>query len=227
MDHKQSSRRTLLQCERLEDRLVPDATSYVKSLYVNLLNRTADTGGLNHFVSEIQSGVSNQQVALEIWRSPEHRGIQVDSFYQLFLGRAADATGRAFWVNQLLSGTLSELGVAANFLTSAEYLATHNTPTAYITGLYLDILGREASASEQAFWQNALLNFGDAAVTAGILTSGEAYTDIITNDYVKYLNRTPDANGLGHFLSQLDTGVGTVESVAESILGSTEYANTH
>jgi hypothetical protein len=223
----QSVCRTVLQCEQLEDRLVLNANSFVTSLYTNLLNRSPDSSGLAFWVQQIQNGMANHDVAKQFWDSPEHRGIQVDSFYQTFLHRSADAGGRAHWINELLSGDLNELQAAADFLTSVEYVAAHNTPTAFVTGLYLDVLGRLPGAADQVFWQNELALFGGPAVTAAILTSGEAYTDILANDYLKYLKRSPDANGLDHYLSQLDTGQGTVESVAEDILGSVEYAAIH
>src|SRR6266852_6505667 len=117
----QSARRTTLFCEPLEDRLALDATSFVTSLYANILSRAPDASGLALYVQEIKDGSSNQQVAQQFWVSPEHRGIQVDAFYQTFLNRLADSSGRAFWVNQLVTGAVSELQVEADFLTSAEY----------------------------------------------------------------------------------------------------------
>jgi hypothetical protein len=222
-----SIHRTVLQCEQLEDRLALDGTSYVKSLYQNLLNRSADSSGLAFYVNELNNGFTNIQVAQQIWGSPEHRGVEVDSYYQLFLGRSADANGRAFWVNQMVSGAMNELQVEVQFTLSGEFMAAHNNPTAYINALYLDFLGRTPSLNEQSFWQGALQTFGAGTVSASIVTSTESFTDIIGKDYVKYLNRFVDLNGLANWLSQLQTGQGTVESVAEGIIGSAEYASHH
>jgi hypothetical protein len=86
---------------------------------------------------------------------------------------------------------------------------------------------KSAAISEQATWQAILAAQGPATVVVDILTSAESYTHIITGYYQTYLNRSPDASGLSLWLSQLQTDTGTVESVAESILGSVEYANTH
>jgi len=207
--------------------LVHDDTSFVTSLYTNLLGRSPDSAGLAFWVQQIQNGMPNHDVARQFWISPEHRGIQVDFLYQNFLHRGADADGRAHWVNEFLNGDLTELPMAAVFLNSTEYLNTHSTPNAFISGLYLDILARLPSSNEVAFWENALAIDGAFAVTGAILTSAEDFTDLIAPDYSRYLNRTPDASGLDHFLSGLDTNQATVESVAEDILGSVEYANTH
>jgi hypothetical protein len=56
--------------------------------------------------------------------------------------------------------------------------------------------------------------------------SNEAASDIVTSDYLKYLNRSPDASGLVFWVSQLQSG-GSPATVATGILGSAEYAATH
>jgi hypothetical protein len=216
---------TVLQCEQLEDRLALDATSYVKSLYQNLLNRAADSGGLAFWVNQINNGMSNFQVAQDFWRSAEHRGIEIDSYYQNFLGRTADPAGRAFWVNQMMNGA-SEVQVIARFFTSGEYISEHPTPDAYVTALYANILGRTPAGSELIFWDNELAMFGAGTVTLGILTSTESAVDIITRDYITFLSRTPDTAGLNSWLAQFQNGA-SIEQVAEGILGSPEYAAKH
>lgn len=228
MSSTTANRKTNLNCEPLEDRLALDATSFVKSLYLNILGRTADSGGVAFWVDQIQNnGLSNQDVATDIWRSTEHRTAEVNAYYENYLHRAADASGLAFWANELGNGTYNEQGVKTPFMTSNEYIAAHSTAGVFIQGLYLNILSRLPSAREVTFWENGLANFGATAVTASILTSTESYRNLINSYYSNYLNRTVDANGLDNWLSKLQSGTGTVESVAESILGSTEYANIH
>jgi len=41
---------------------------------------------------------------------------------------------------------------------------------------------------------------------------------------LNFLGRGPDASGLNHWVTQLQTGQGTLESVAEGFLGSVAYA---
>src|SRR5271166_400909 len=107
---------------------------------------------------------------------------------------------------------------------SVEFMNAHPTPQTFIQGLYLDILGRlpgtgsNGSTNELGFWETQLGLVGAVAVTGSILTSTESYTDIIDNYYLMYLDRAVDANGLDNWLTQLQTGQGTVESVAEGIL---------
>jgi CheY-like chemotaxis protein len=68
---------------------------------------------------------------------------------------------------------------------------------------------------------------GTGTVVLDILTSAESYTHIITGYYEAYLNRAPEPAGLALWLGELEDGTGTAASVADSILGSGEYADTH
>jgi hypothetical protein len=196
----------------------------VTGLYRDLLHRAPDMAGLSHWMQMIQMGASDQQVATDIWRSAEHRGDEVDAFYAQFLGRAADASGRANWVNQLMSGMVDELGLMVDLLASREYVVTHNSPAAFVNGAFTTVLGRMPNMTEQAFWMNMLQMQGPANVARGIATSMESDTRIVDSYYQSFLGRGPDASGLNHWVMQLQTGRGTLESVAEGFLGSVEYA---
>src|SRR5262249_4879770 len=89
----------------LETGLLAADDAFIAALYDDLLNRPVDSQGLVHWVQLLLAGVSRQQVAMAIWQSPEHRGLEVDQFYTTFLGRSADAQGRMLWVNAFLSGS--------------------------------------------------------------------------------------------------------------------------
>jgi hypothetical protein len=219
--------REKLNLERLEDRLVLDATSFVTGLYQNLLNRNPDPGGLAAWVAAINGGASNQQVATAIWQSPEHRADEVTGYYQTFLGRAPDSGGLGGWVSLMNNGTLNEQGVQIAFMTSQEFINNNPSPASYISALYLDLLNRAPGPGEEALWANVLAQQGDVFVASAIVTSTERYVDVITSYYQTYLNRAPDAPGEQAWLNDLLNGTGTVESVAEAILGSAEYAAKH
>ncbi|SHE85017.1 Ca2+-binding protein, RTX toxin-related [Lampropedia hyalina DSM 16112] len=62
-------------------------TAYVEKLYQNVLGRSADTAGLNYWVQQLESGVSPEQVLLEIAQSTEfveqsNAKVQVTLAYQ-------------------------------------------------------------------------------------------------------------------------------------------------
>src|SRR5262249_16620765 len=140
-----------------------------------------------------------------------------------FLHRSADAGGRAAWVNAFLAGS-SEQDVARAFIGSGEYQAAHASNTAYIVGLYADILGRMPSQPEISPW-NQLLQNGmsrDAAASA-FLTSNEAYLRVLNGDYQMYLHRSPDAVGQQAWLALLQSGQVTPGGASEAFLASDEF----
>jgi hypothetical protein len=219
-------RSAVLDVEPLEERLVPDATSFVTALYRDVLNRTPDTQGLNFWVQRLQNGTNNNlQVATNFWESAEHRGQEVDQYYQTYLNRGADANGRAFWVNRLLAGLNNEIGVQLGLLASVEYVGAHNTPVAYVSGVYLEVLGRIPTMQEESFWENVLVVQGAAVVSGNILTSTEAFIRDIDSYFTNFLHRSADASGQAFWLAKLQSNQGSLTTVAEGFLGSSEYAN--
>ena len=70
----------------IENGLLVADSAFIGGLYQNLLNRTVDRAGLAHWIQLLLAGVSRQQVAMAIWQSPEHRGVEVDQFYTTYLG---------------------------------------------------------------------------------------------------------------------------------------------
>ena len=62
-------------------------------VYLDLLNRAADPGGLGTFTNALNQGTTRNQVVLAIGGSTENRTGLVESFYSQFLHRAAEPTG--------------------------------------------------------------------------------------------------------------------------------------
>jgi hypothetical protein len=213
--------------EQLEDRLVASATSFVTSLYQNVLMRNPETTGLNFWVTQIQNGMSNATVATGFWQSVEHRTLEINDYYQTLLGRSPTVAESNFWVKVMTSGKMGELDVQANFVLSNEFVADHDTPENYIAALYAAFLGRAPSIDEEVSWESVLAANGAPTVVVGIERSAEAYTRIVDNYYTTYLKRNPDPAGLAFWLNQIQTGQESVGLVAELILGSGEYANGH
>jgi protocatechuate 3,4-dioxygenase beta subunit len=201
---------------------------FVNGLYHNLLGRAPDVAGVNAWVSLLQAGISRSYVAEAIYVSPEHRGLQVDRFYQTFFHRNADPAGRSAFVLYFLAGA-SETDVARTFLTSAEYQAGHPSDGAFVTGLYTDVLGRAPDPTGLAQGQQFLQQSGGQATLAqSFLTSAEADTNVLDSYYANYLNRTPDPQGQAALLALLVSGHTSQEKIAVAFLASDEYFNgTH
>jgi len=197
---------------------------YVNGLYHELLQRAPEQAAVDTWVYDLQTGALSRLVAAAIIdRSAEHRGLQVDRFYEHFLHRPAEAAGRAGWVNYILAGG-SESALAIAFLTSPEYLALHQGNAAFVTSLYADVLGRLPDAPGLAGWVARLqAGASDAAVANCLLTSTEAYNRIVDQSYLEYLRRPADAGGEAYYTGLLQSGQWAPESIAELLLASDEF----
>ena len=147
----------------------------------------------------------------------------MDQFYSTYLHRAADALGRAFWVNDLLGG-LSESQVAEGFLTSAEYQQAHAGTTAYLFGLYADVLGRTPDPAGLDYLEAAAQGgVSPAQIADGFLGSLEADAQRVGGYYRNYLGRDADAAGAQVWLSLLQSGQLSDAQVAQAFLASDEF----
>jgi hypothetical protein len=196
---------------------------FVRQLYLDVLGRAADQAGFDTWVGILRAGGSRQQVVQGIWDSPEHRGLEVDGFYTTYLHRAADAAGRAFWVNALLGGA-SEGDLARGFLTSAEYQQAHASTTAYLSGLYADVLGRTPDPGELDVWQAAPQGgMSRAALADAFLGAGEADQQLIDRYYSDYPGRAAEPARVAYWLGALQSRQASTAQVAQALLASDEY----
>jgi RHS repeat-associated protein len=204
--------------------LTDPLTAFVTQLYRDVLGRDPEAGGLTLWVQAFQGDTTRAQVAQAVWESPEHRGLEVDQFYATYLHRAADALGRAFWIDQLLGG-VSETDTAALFLTSEEYTLAHPNTAAFVNGVYADVLGRTPDALGLVTWP-PLTDQGTGgrlATARGVLTSVETEGRILDGFYAAYLHRAANAAGRQDWLAVLQSGRLTPAQVAEAFLASDEY----
>ncbi len=98
-------------------------------LYQAALNRTPDTAGLSWHVKQLDRGMSLREDAAGFLGSTEFKsryGASLDdkgfvnALYQNVLGRAADANGEAYWINQIASGAQTRADALVGFSESAE-----------------------------------------------------------------------------------------------------------
>jgi hypothetical protein len=203
--------------------VVPDPTvEFVDALYRDVLDRDPDAQGMTSWVAILEAGSTRQQVAAGFWDSLEHRGLEVDQFYATYLHRAAEPAGRAYWVDRLRTGT-SEAEVARGFLTSAEYQGAHASTTAYLFGLYADVLGRSPDPDGLDAWLGAARGgLSRAALADAFLHSPEADRVRVERDYATYLGRSGEAAGVAFWLAALEGGQSWAQ-VAEVFLASDEF----
>jgi hypothetical protein len=224
------------------------ASATVTALYQQILGRDPDPAGLSNYVSQLNGGASVDAVAQALATSPENYGQMVDEFYADYFNRAADAGGRAHWVDQLVHG-MPEDQVIASLLGSAEYSLKYASNGAFVDALYSDVLGRPADAGGRAT-QLALLVGGQprSRVIENLIESPERAQHIGRADnlpnsvaadsssgmgnsqaavvvealYQDILGRASDASGRALFVGQLQSGA-TRASVAQALLNSREY----
>jgi hypothetical protein len=202
--------------------LSPDY-QYVRGLYQTLLGRAPESAGLLSWAQQLRTGTSRAQVAAAIWDSPEHRGLEVDQLYATYLHRAADAPGRALWVNALLGGA-SKADVARGFLTSAEYQQAHAGTTAYLFGLYADVLGRTPDPGGLDLWQAAAQGgMSREALADAFLHTREADQQVMDRYYSDYLGRAGEAAGVEYWMAALQSRQWSPAQVAQAFLASDEF----
>lgn len=94
--------------------------SYVKALYRDVLGRSADAAGLQHWATLLnRRAMDRSSAAASFYSSVESRRQRVDQLYQEILRRKADKAGRDYWVDTLLS--MGDVKLAATLASSAEY----------------------------------------------------------------------------------------------------------
>ncbi len=205
----------------------PDVfTAYVTGLYHAILQRDPDPIGLAGWTDALRRGVSRDRVVRGFFDSVEHRGQEVDFYYQHFLGRRELAAERDVWIRAFQSGG-TEASITLRFLSSAEYQLTHASSLDFVTGLYEDVLDRDPDAAGLAFWTQTLqAGRSRADVVRAFQDSTENYVNAVDGFYLAYLQRTADPIGSAGWLALLQRKqLGALEEVAVGFLGSSELVN--
>jgi hypothetical protein len=203
-------------------------TTFVQQLYLDLLHRQFDNGGLNSFVTQLEQAeeASRDAVAQVIDHSPEYYSNLVASLYSKYL-RPASPGEVAGWVARFEAGTLTQEQLIATLLGSDEYFASTQhgggTNNGWINAIYKDLFNRSPDPSGQAAINSQLAaGIPRYNIALGLLASGEYQTDLIQGYYSKYLGRTAGSGEVANFAGALQAGA-TDENVISTIVGSAEY----
>lgn len=200
-----------------------DDALFVQELYRDVLGRAPEPEGMRAWQAFLGAGNSRTVVARAFWNSDEHRGHQIDEWYVTFLGRPADPAGRAGWV-AAMQGGLDELDVISRFLTSPEYLGRKSENEAFVSDLYLDLLGREADSLGLAAWTQALkVGKGRDSVALGFLNSNEGLGHLVDTLYFQFLDRNAGQAEQDAWAALLQADRVTLGDVAVLILSSPEF----
>ncbi len=173
----------------------------------------------------------------------------VTLMYQTMLGRAPDAAGLQYWVNQMGSGGANPVGIMMSFANSSEALshaqsqgwmsatvgASANTtgitlasPTQVMEALISHALNGTVTAADAQMMTTAAspTAYAQAALAASPLASVTDPTTFVTDMYQDLVGRAPDAGGLQYWTTVIASNGGDRSAALVGISNSAE-AITH
>lgn len=196
-----------------------DTTSQIQGFVVRLYNvclsRTPDAEGVNYWVNVLTTNQkSGSEVAADFIFSEEFKNknlcnsCYIDSLYRCFMGREADSSGKAYWLEQMSNGaTRGE--VFNGFSRSPEF---GNICSGYSVN------------RGTGDWSQRLCVLTGNCSNCG--AANQTVNDFVTRLYDICLNRTPDAEGLAYWASQAKSGKSGAE-IAHGFVFSTEFQNNN
>nr|WP_294523214.1 DUF4214 domain-containing protein [uncultured Rhodopila sp.] len=166
--------------------------STIDTYYTTILGRTASAAEAGYWADAVNSkAITIDQARAAIIASPEaqYDVAPIVALYQAALGRVPDQAGLAYWVSQLdkagpagsAAYTTALSKIATGITNSAEFATKWGTSTvttvnpAFITELYVNILGRAPDTAGLSYWVNSGLT--PAQVLLGFTQSAEFAKD--------------------------------------------------
>lgn len=197
---------------------------FVRAAYRDLLGRAPSDTELAATAARVDGGTPRWVITRELARSTEWIGHLVDGFYADTLGRAPDATGRAYWIDQIRTRTRTPAQVAALFYSSPEYFAGigGGTHRRWVTELYQALLGRVPNSDGLSFWIDAAQRRGRGWAAQSFFNSIESRQRRVRLLYLDLLGRGPDAAGLVYWADVLRR-TGDDIDLAVELTASAEY----
>jgi hypothetical protein len=191
---------------------------FVTRLYNLCQGRQPDSGGLNYWVNQLESGASTGAGVVESFiYSPEFVGKNLSNdqylrvMYKAMFNRDPDVGGLTYWMNKLSSGATRRYALA-NFVNSNEFSGVcssygitrgsiglnsnvdiYHGVTAFVQRFYLKCQERMPDQDGLTYWVNTLVSKSSTAaeLALGFTNSPEFILKNLSNaDYVSILYRT-------------------------------------
>jgi hypothetical protein len=208
-----------------------------------VLNRGPDPAGLQAFIDQIEQFGSVVPTVLAFFHSSEFlaRNTSDEQFltilYHTFLNRDPDPAGFNAFLMRLQAGQLTRDNLldifidSAEFASQASFLPPQDPATAFVTTLYVRILGR---GPDEEGLQGFVAQIQRASCTVlpviqTFLASPEFFarntsnTEFVTLLFRVFLNRVPDPPGLAAYTGQLTTGLYTRDQLVAQFGGASEF----
>jgi hypothetical protein len=192
--------------------------AFVQVLYNDLLGRTGTIAELDTWVKTLNASSNGQaNVVSGILRSTASLDRIVNSYYLKYLGRTADSTGQAYWVNLIQNGTALET-IQAGFISSAEFRS--NNDSDYVQGLYRTFFDRTGSVNEVAYWYTILQQPNGLETTAeGFTASTENRSLFVQSIFTDFLHTTATQSDVNFYVNQ----TGDLLSLEQQILSTPQF----
>lgn len=178
-------------------------TQYVKMLYRTMFGREADEGGLADWLNALENGMSREYV---------YKG----------------------FVESVEFGNLcNSYGVQRGTVSLSAYRDCNRGATGFIARLYTKMLGRRYEDDGLEYWCKEYLTGRrtiEFILTDGFLHSQELQNQNLSNEefvtrmYETFLNREPEEAGLRDWVSRLEKGEVTRDSLVYGFTNSAEFA---
>ncbi len=176
------------------DRRTTAEGAYIDRTFQALGGRSATDAEISRWYDEVARG-DRRAMTDSLVVGDYFVGELVDDLYETALGRSADPSGRAYWVDRVQDGV--KLGaVGVQFYGSQEYYQrAGGSDATFVAALYRDILGRAPDAGGQQYWEARLAD-GSARlddVAAGFYSSLESRRARATALHLRLLGPIPSA----------------------------------
>jgi hypothetical protein len=198
---------------------------YIYRAYNDVLHRRGEDAGVEYYGNFVNFGGSRGKVALSFTTTSEYLTNVVNGMYQTYLGRGGDGDGVSYWVGRLADGSTTDEQLAALFISSDEFYATHGgTDSGWVDGLYQVVLHRAPDAVGKQSWLNALNSgWSRTAVAYAFTGSTEQLSQKVTGYYLTFLKRSPSSDtDVSYWVNAMQNGVHD-ENVMANFIGSQEY----
>ncbi|WCO68283.1 hypothetical protein PO878_06025 [Iamia majanohamensis] len=209
-------------------------TTYVRSLYADLLDRvntTGDDAGVAYWANRLDRRSEPRVFTVQqlMKAGSEYYGQIVDINYALFLDRTADPGGRDFYVQGWRNRRFTLERVVTTLGGSNEYYNRQGATTAsFVDAIYFDVLGRRADDGGRQFGIDYVSSRGGGVSGRGqyvalLVRSREKRGQVVDDAFGTFLGRAPTAQERQQFVDALTPTGLRREDFDAQLVASTEY----
>lgn len=212
-----------------------DDTEFVRQVYRDFLNREADQGGLDYWVSQLSTGARTRAAVVEQYLlSPEfgEKVAPVARLYFAYFLRIPDYGGLMYWVGEYASGNRTLNDISDFFASSSEFQTTYSSldNARFVDLIYINLFNRTPDPDGRAYWISEL----DAGnrTRGGVMTffsDSPEYRELmahkiyVTMTYIGLLRRAPEQGGFDYWVGRMGQG-DSGQGLIDLFLASQEYA---